>query len=138
MKYEIKALNFTLSTTQRKYVERRLEYTLASSSKNIDHIEVFLSDIHIAQGNLLKHCQIKVQLDTGRMVSIDCTDLDLRVAIHRAADQASWEVPRAINRQIRAFRYFRPQGHHTAQDQFQPDSYLHNGMDNNLFSQDRI
>ena len=126
MEIEIQALNFSLTRVQSRYAERRIDFALAANGKDIERVQVWLSDIRIAEGKVLKRCLIHVQLNGNSTVVIDGTDLDLRIAIHRAADQASWKVSRSLGWQKRAF------GQSLASAQFRPKEHIQpSGLWNN-------
>jgi ribosome-associated translation inhibitor RaiA len=126
MNIEIQALNFSLTQVQSRYVERRIDFALAANGEDIESVEVWLSDIRIAEGAVLKRCLVHVALKGNSTVVIDSTDLDLRVAIHRAADQVSWKVSRSVGRQKRAIDQFLPSAQFRPQEQFQPSGLWNN------------
>ena len=99
MKIEIQSLNFSLAPAQSRYIEGRLGFALDADSEHIERVELWLSEIHIAEGNVHKRCLIQLELKGRTMVVSESIDPDLRVAIHRAVDQASWKVPRCLERQ---------------------------------------
>lgn len=101
MKVEIQSLNFSLIPAQSRYVERRLDLALGACSDHIERVEVWLSEVHVAGSNVLKRCLIQVELKRKTIVVSESIDSDPRVAIHRAADQASWKIPRCLGRQER-------------------------------------
>ena len=138
MNIEIQALNFSLTLVQRRYVERRIDFALAANGRDIERVEVWLSDIRITEGNVLKRCLIHVQLRGKAIVVIDSTDLDLQVAIHRAADQASWKVSRSIWRQLRTLNQSLPSAQFWPQEQFQPSELWNNGKPVTEYSQSSI
>ena len=101
MKIEIQSLNFALAPAQMRYIERRVSFALAANTEQIERVELWLSEISLTEGNVFNRCLIQVQLKSKTMVVSENIDADLRVAIHRAADQASWKVPRALGLQQR-------------------------------------
>jgi ribosome-associated translation inhibitor RaiA len=110
MNIEIQSLSFSLTPAQSRYVGRRIDFTLAANVDNIERVEVWLSETSIAEGNVLKRCLIQVELKGTAMVVIESIDSDLRVAIHRAADQASEKLSRSVRPQIQAFNQFQSSG----------------------------
>ncbi len=138
MNFEIQALNFSLTRVQSRYAERRIDFALAANGKDIERVEVWLSDIPIAEGDVLKRCVIHVALNGNLMVAIESTDSDLRVAIHRAADQASWKVSRSIGRQKRVFDQSLPSAQFRPQEQFQPGGLWNNSKPVTEYSQSTI
>jgi hypothetical protein len=94
--------------------------------------------VKTAEGNVLKRCLIHVALKGNSTVVIDSTDLDLRVAIHRAADQASWKVSRSVGRQKRAFDQFLPGAQFRPREQFQTRGLWNNRTPVTEYSQSSI
>jgi ribosome-associated translation inhibitor RaiA len=101
MNIETQALNFTLPPEQINYVERRLKSTLGANSRQINRIEIWLSDIHATDCNKDYRCLVQVELEGQTMIIGEGIDSDLYTAIHRATDQAGWKVPRVLGRQHR-------------------------------------
>ena len=98
MKIDVEALTFPLTLAQRSYVERRLALSLGVYAAHIEAVEVWLSEFRVVGEDYRKRCLIWIELEGGRMVVSESTDPDLRVAIYRAADQASWKLSRSILR----------------------------------------
>lgn len=104
MDIEVQSLNFTLTPSQCRYVEQQIGFALASNVDNIKRVQVWLSENSIAEGNVVKRCQVQVELEGEVMVVIESTDLNLRVALNRAADRASRKLSRISRRKILAFQ----------------------------------
>jgi putative sigma-54 modulation protein len=103
MDIKLRALNFALTLAQHEYVERRLSYALDTHSEVISDAQVWLSELNEADTVRNQGCLIQLTLDDGTQVVIDSVEADLYVAIHRAADRASWKVGRCLGRsKIRA------------------------------------
>ena len=98
MDIEIRALNFALTLAQHEYVERRLSYALDTHSDFISNAQVWLSELNGSNPVHNQRCLIQLTLDEGTQVVIDSVEADLYVAIHRAADRASWKVARCLGR----------------------------------------
>ena len=98
MEINLTALDFTLSLDQHEYVERRLSYALDANSTHICAIDVWLSELNDPDAVRNQCCLIQVTLTDGTLVIIDTIEADQYVAIHRAADRASWEVSRCLSR----------------------------------------
>lgn len=101
MQIEIQALYFSIAPEQIRFVERRVNFALGSHADRISRVEVWLSDILAADYDSDKRCRLQVELEERTIVISESIDSDLNVAIHRAADQASWKVPRCLRRQAR-------------------------------------
>ena len=98
MDMNIRALNFALSLAQYEYVERRLSYALDTSAEQICAVDVWLSELHDTSSARNQRCLVEVTLSDAGQVVIDSVEADLYVAVHRAADRASWEVARCHGR----------------------------------------
>lgn len=98
MDIEIRALNFALTLAQHEYVERRLTYALDTHSEVISAAQVWLSELNESDAERNQRCLIQLTLEDGAQVVIDSVEADLYVAIHRAADRASWKVARCVGR----------------------------------------
>jgi putative sigma-54 modulation protein len=94
----IRALDFALTLAQHEYVERRLSYALDTHSEVISAAQVWLSELNETDAERNQRCLIQLTLDDGTQVVIDSVEADLYVAIHRAADRASWKVARCLGR----------------------------------------
>lgn len=110
MKIDIQSLNFTLTPSQGRYVEQRISLALASNAEDIAAVQVWLSETSIAEGNVVKRCQIQVEIVGEAMVVIESTDLNLLVALDRAADRASRKLSRINRRKMPAFQHSQPSG----------------------------
>ena len=98
MEIKLTALNFPLSLDQHEYVERRLTYALESNASHIAAVEVWLSELNEQNALRNQRFLIQVTLKDGTLIVIDTTEADLYVAIHHAADRASWKVARCLSR----------------------------------------
>jgi putative sigma-54 modulation protein len=98
MEIDIRALNFALTLAQHEYIERRLSYALDAHSELISASQVWLSELNDSDSVRNQRCLIQLTLGDGAQVVIDSVEADLYVAIHRAADRASWKVARCFGR----------------------------------------
>ncbi len=99
MHIDIQALHFSLTSALRRYAERRLHYALACCDDSILRVVMRLSDINGPRGGEDKHCHLQVVLAGLADVVIEDTQVDMYVAINRAADRAGRTVIRKVNRQ---------------------------------------
>ncbi len=99
MQIDIQARNFPLTNALSGHIQRRLDYALSTRNEHIERIRVRLSDINGPRGGADKCCQIQVVLPHLADVVIEDTEVDLYVAIDRAADRASRTVARRLARQ---------------------------------------
>lgn len=102
MRLTIQATGFSLTEALREHVETRVATVLGWAKQHTRRLVVSLSDINGPRGGIDKRCRIQVQLGTGREVIIEDTEVDLYLAISRAAERAD----RAIVRQIQRNRDF--------------------------------
>ncbi len=98
MQIDIQARNFSLTSALRNYIERRLGFALSSRDDRIRRVMVRLSDINGPRGGADKCCHIQVVLPQLTDVVIEDTEVDLYVAIDRAADRAGRTVGRRLAR----------------------------------------
>ena len=94
----IRALNFKLSLAHYEYIERRLSYALSVHVDQIAAVEVWLSVAIQVAADYERRCLVQITLDDAQKIVIESADTDLNVAIHRAADQASWTIARHLGR----------------------------------------
>jgi len=99
MLIDIQARNFSLTNALRDHIERRLGFALSSRDEHIQRILVRLSDINGPRGGEDKCCRIQVVLPKLTDVVIEDIELDMYVAIDRAADRAGRTVSRRLARQ---------------------------------------
>jgi len=99
MLIDIQARNFSLTQALREHIKRRLGFALSSRDEHIQRIVVRLSDINGPKGGEDKCCHIQVILPKLSDVVIEDTEVDMYVAIDRAADRAGRTVGRRLDRQ---------------------------------------
>ena len=98
MQVDIQALNFPLTGALRNHIERRLAFALSIRDEHIQRVVVRLSDVNGPKGGEDKCCHIQVVLPKLADVVIEDTELDMYVAIDRAADRAGRTVGRRLDR----------------------------------------
>lgn len=109
MQIFIQTQGFDLSPGLREHVERRIHFALDRASESVRKVSVRLSDVNGPRGGEDKRCRIQLGLPGAADVLIDATELDLYVAIDRAADRAGRTLARQLARQ-REYRHERPHG----------------------------
>jgi putative sigma-54 modulation protein len=97
MQIDIQARNFPLTDALRGHIKRRLGFALSSRNDHIQRVLVRMSDINGPRGGADKCCQIHVMLTRHPDVVIKDTEVDLYVAIDRAADRAGRTVKRRLS-----------------------------------------
>ena len=98
MRVSIQASGFVLTESLRVYTERRLAIALGWAGEHMRKLAVSLSDVNGPRGGVDKRCKIHVQLGSGKEVVIENTELDMYVAIDRAAERADRAVVRKVER----------------------------------------
>ena len=96
---DIQARNFSLTKALRKYIDRRLRFTLGNKDQHIQRVIVRLSDINGPRGGEDKCCQIQVILPHLKDVVVEDIETDMYVAIDRATERVSCAVGRRLSRQ---------------------------------------
>ena len=107
MQIDIQARDFSLTDSLRNYSEQRLHSALSCFDDYIQRVVMHLSDINGPRGGEDKCCHIQVVLAGLPDVVIEDVEVDLYIAIDRAADRAGRTVLRKIERQ----RTLLKQGH---------------------------
>jgi ribosomal subunit interface protein len=97
VKIQIRERNVEIPTDLRNHVERRLNFALARFGQRIARVIVRFSDGDGEVGQNLR-CQIHVGL-RSRSARVEDTDVDLFVAVDRAAERVSRSVARVLERE---------------------------------------
>ncbi len=98
MQLDVRALGFDLTPALRAHTERRLHFALGWAETQVERLCVRLSDVNGPRGGADKRCHLQIWLTEAREVLIEDTQLDLYVAIDRAADRAGRAVGRRLDR----------------------------------------
>lgn len=98
MNIHIHAQDFTLTEGLREHVARRLAYALNHGRDSVSRIVVRLSDVNGPRGGVDKRCGIEIRLKGSTTVAIEDTEVDLYVAIDRAAERAGRTLDRRLSR----------------------------------------
>lgn len=99
MQMDIQSQGFTLTAGLRDYLMKRLAYGLNHGDDHITRVTVRLSDVNGPRGGADKRCFVEVRLKTLSAVVIEDTEVDLYVAIDRAAERAGRALARRLARQ---------------------------------------
>lgn len=99
MQIDIQARQFSLTKALRSHAEHRLHSALTCYDGYIQRMVMRLSDINGPRGGADKHCHLQIILAGLPDVVIEDTEIDLYVAINRAADRAGRTLARKIKRQ---------------------------------------
>lgn len=98
MQINVQSLGFELTPALRAHAVRRLQFALGWAETQVSRLSVRLSDINGPRGGEDKHCHLKILLSGVPPVVIEDTNLDIYVAINRAADRAGRTVARRLER----------------------------------------
>lgn len=99
MQVDIQCRGFDLTDSLRDYAKKRLAYSLNCGDSHIARVIVRLSDINGPRGGKDKRCHLEVRLKGLPEVVIEDTEVDLYVAIDRAAERAGRALLRCLARQ---------------------------------------
>lgn len=98
MQIDIQARGFRLNAGLRSQAERRVRFALGSTSGRVSRVVMRLAEEHGPRGGTVKCCTIRVNLPGGPPLVIEQQEVDLHVAIDRAADRAARSVARQLVR----------------------------------------
>ena len=98
MRIDIQAHRFSVTEALRSHIERRLFSVLSSSDEQIQRVDIRLSDINGPRGGADKCCRVRVVLSGLPDIVVDDFDIDMYVAIDRAANRAGRTVQRRVTR----------------------------------------
>jgi len=96
MQIDIQARDFALTEDLRIHAERRLRFALTCYVDRIQRVAIRLSDVNGPRDGADKHCHLRVMIANLPDVVIEDTELDLLLAIDRAADRAGRTVGRRL------------------------------------------
>lgn len=99
MHINIQARGFVLTDGLREHTKRRLQFAFGWADDRLHQILVRLSDKNGPRGGEDKRCRIQIAFLGAPSVVIEDTEVDLYVAIDRAADRAGRSVARRLERQ---------------------------------------
>ena len=98
MQIVIHALDFPLTGALRSHAERRLRFALTCYKEHIQRVVMRLSGTYGARGGADKCCHLQVVLGGLPDVVVKDIEIDLYVAIGRAANRAGRTVKRRLAR----------------------------------------
>ena len=97
MQIDIQARGFLLTEGLRAHVEERLRFALTRFHDRVMRTAVRLSDVNGPRGGMDKHCQLQLRLRGLPDIVVKDTEVDLYVAVDRAAERAG----RTLGRHLR-------------------------------------
>jgi ribosomal subunit interface protein len=98
MELEIRGQNLHVGERLQEQVERQLNFALGQFETWITGATVQLEDINGPKGGIDKQCRVLVNLKGGKTLKIEDVDVDISVAINRAADRLGQVVSREIDK----------------------------------------
>lgn len=101
MQIQIHAESIGLTSGLHDYIAKRLAYALSHGRDEVTRIVVRLSDVNGPRGGVDKRCAIEIRLKGDSTIAIDDTQVDLYVAIDRAAERTRRTLDRRIARRQR-------------------------------------
>jgi putative sigma-54 modulation protein len=94
MKIQVRTREVELSEGVRAHLDRRLGLALGRFGERIGKVSVRFTNADARTGGADKRCRIDVSLQP-RTVTVEDADVDLFIAVDRAADRVSRSVARA-------------------------------------------
>jgi putative sigma-54 modulation protein len=107
MQIVIQSRGVALTGALRQHIERRMLFALGWADYQVRKVEVRLSDLNGPRGGEDKRCQIQILASGIPEVVIQDIEVDVYLAIDRAADRAGRALARRLERQ-REHRESRP------------------------------
>lgn len=112
MQIDIQARSFKLTTSLKKYVEKKLKASLSGCQDRLRRVVIRLSDINGPKGGEDKLCHIQVVLPGMPDVIIEDTENDMYAAINKASDRVNTVVTRKLSRKKLKARHSQPLRRH--------------------------
>ncbi len=94
MEPKIHGQNISVGDHLDDHVRRQMEFALGQFDSWISSLDVHLEDVNGPKGGVDKQCRIVLGLKGGRTIKVQDIDVDMTVAINRAADRLSHVVSR--------------------------------------------
>jgi ribosomal subunit interface protein len=98
MQIKIHAQGFTLTSSLREHVTRRLTFALSRFDDRITRISVRLADVNGPRGGRDKHCRLRIRLPRWPELIVEDIDTDMYAAVSRSAARAGRHVARKLAR----------------------------------------
>ena len=98
MRIDIQGLGFPLTAPLLEHTERRLRFALTRTGDRVTRVAVRLGDSNGPRGGEDKFCRMQVYLQHAPPVLIEDAGADLYAAIDRAAERASRNVAKHVDR----------------------------------------
>jgi ribosome-associated translation inhibitor RaiA len=108
MMIRTRALDFPLTPSIRERVESRIKSAVEPVGDRVMVVTARLEDVNASRGGIDKRCRFVAGLRRTGIVAAQATDIDLYVAIDRAAARLRGAVVKATRRQVARDRRRRP------------------------------
>ncbi|MGE0480763.1 MAG: HPF/RaiA family ribosome-associated protein [Phycisphaerae bacterium] len=87
-----------LSARVREQIDRRVRFALSRFAARIRGVRVRVADLNGARGGVDKRCLLEARLTPRGRVVVEATDVDVEVAVSRAADRVARRVGDELRR----------------------------------------
>lgn len=99
MQIVIQARGLSLTPSLHEYIERRIRFALDWATQHVRKLSVNLVDLNGPRGGEDKCCRIRLGIAGASDIVIEDTQVDVFIAIDRAADRAGRTLARQMARQ---------------------------------------
>jgi ribosome-associated translation inhibitor RaiA len=82
----------------RKYIERRLDFTLGRFAERVGRVRVKISGLNGSRGGTTASCRISADLSPSGRVALQETDIDLYAAIDSAVNRVGRLLSQRLER----------------------------------------
>ncbi|MFQ3199967.1 MAG: putative sigma-54 modulation protein [Zhongshania sp.] len=96
MRINLKLRHVSINQGLEEYVQRRMDFALATRYSQTRQIDITLSDINGPRGGEDKRCQVRIMIAGQRDIVIDDVQDNWQVAIDKAASRASKTLTRRL------------------------------------------
>lgn len=96
MKINLKLRHVSINEGLEEYVQRRMDFALATRYPQTHQIDVTLSDINGPRGGEDKRCKVRIMIAGQRDIVIDDVQDNWQIAIDRAASRANKTLTRRL------------------------------------------
>lgn len=97
MRIDIRPLNDPITESDRRFIERRLQFALGRFGGRVQRVLVRLEDLNGPRGGLDQRCHIEARVARHGVLVVDVRDTELEPAVSRAADRIGRRVRDELN-----------------------------------------
>jgi putative sigma-54 modulation protein len=98
MELAIRSQNMNVDEATSSHVERKMLFALEQFDSWITRVAVHLEDVNGPKRGVDKHCRVLVNIKGGKTIKVEDTDVDMILAVNRAADRLGQVVSREVDR----------------------------------------